>query len=265
MMPLFVLIAVPLICRRLTDRPTSQSQPRRPQPAFVPWLNGAILAGMVAFAGVHTAQVIDRQPQAEMQSFPARAVAFLQTQPPSVPIFNHYDWGGYLVWKLYPATRVFIDGRADLYGERVLNQFADTYQFKGDWQQTLQRWNIDTVLVPPSSALATGLRSSPEWTVAYEDSQAVVLRAPPHAFGAERCPFAAGMQESTPLGAFAGYYEWDQLGVNLSADARTQVPERHGPSNRLGNLFRYLLFFRRAERYGPSLEIVARGRRTGHR
>ncbi len=113
-------------------------------------------------------------------------MAFLQTHPPSGPIFNHYDWGGYLIWKLYPTTRVFIDGRADLYGGQLLDQFAETYQLKGAWQQTLQRWNIDTVLVPPGSALATGLRSSPGWTVAYEDSQAVVLSAPPHAIQTAR-------------------------------------------------------------------------------
>ena len=39
-----------------------------------------------------------------------------------------------------------------------LDQFASTYQFKGDWQQALQQWGIDTVLVPADSALATGLR-----------------------------------------------------------------------------------------------------------
>jgi hypothetical protein len=183
MMPLFVLIAVPLICRQVGDWPASQ-QPRHRSSVFVPLLNSAIVLAMLVFAGVHTAQVIRRQPQAEMERFPARAAAFLQIHPPSGPIFNHYDWGGYLIWKLYPATRVFIDGRADLYGERLLNQFADTYQFKGDWKQPLQQWRIVTVLVPANSALATGLRSSTGWIVAYEDPQAVVLTATSHAIQA---------------------------------------------------------------------------------
>jgi hypothetical protein len=188
MMPLFVLITVPLICQRVGDWPANRSQPVRPAPLSALLLNGVIVLSIAVFAGVHTATVIQRQPQAEMQSFPARAVAFLQTHPPSGPIFNHYDWGGYLIWKLYPSTRVFIDGRADLYGGELhgaklhgamlLDQFADTYQFKDDWGQTLRHWRIGTVLVPPGSALATGLRSSPGWRVAYEDSQAVVLNAP---------------------------------------------------------------------------------------
>ena len=112
-------------------------------------LNGVIVLAMAVFAGVHVAQVIQRQPQAEMQSTsPPAQSHFFRAHPPAGRIFNHYDWGGYLIWKLYPSTPVFIDGRADLYGEQLFDQFADTYQFKGAWQQPLQRWSIDTVLVP---------------------------------------------------------------------------------------------------------------------
>jgi hypothetical protein len=185
MMPLFILIAVPIVCHRVGDWPTSQSeQARSPAlPAFLP--NAAIVLGVVVFAWMQTGDVIRRQPQSELKGFPARAVAFLQTHPPAGAIFNHYDWGGYVIWKLYPSTRVFIDGRADLYGAKLLNEFADTYQLKDNWQQTLRQWRIGTVLIPPDSAMATGLRSSPGWTVAYEDSQAVVLNAPSSATSTE--------------------------------------------------------------------------------
>ncbi|MGA8502771.1 MAG: hypothetical protein WB683_14555 [Candidatus Sulfotelmatobacter sp.] len=175
LIPLFVLIAVPLITTRLGEWPRSDGQ--RPQPVGLSLFNGLILLAMAAFAGVHIAQIIQRQPQVEIERFPARAVAFLQKHPPSGRIFNHYDWGGYLIWKLYPSIPVFIDGRADLYGQQLFDQFAETYQFKGDWQQTLRRWSIDTVIIPADSPLATGLRSSPGWTVSYEDQQAVVLTA----------------------------------------------------------------------------------------
>jgi hypothetical protein len=180
MMPLFVLIAVPLVSARLWNWPLSKSRSQRLQTASHTLVNGAIMLAIVIFAGVHIALVIRRQPQAEMQRFPARAVAFLQTHP-SGRIFNHYDWGGYLIWKLFPSTPVFIDGRADLYGKQLLDQFAGTYQLKGAWQQPLQRWSIDTVLVPADSALATGLRGFPGWIVSYEDSQAIVLSALPNA------------------------------------------------------------------------------------
>src|SRR5260370_5860507 len=155
MMPVFVLIAVPLICQRLRDWPASRSHPLRPPPASPDILNAVIVLAMAIFAAVHVFQVIQRQPRAETQHFPAGAVAFLQSHSPSGRIFNHYDWGGYLIYRLYPSTPVFIDGRADLYGKELLDQFADTYQFKGVWQQTLHPWRAHTVIVPSDSALPT--------------------------------------------------------------------------------------------------------------
>jgi hypothetical protein len=112
LIPLFVLIATPLICQRLGNWPRRDSQALRPQPMLASraWLNAAILLALAAFVGVHTAQVVRHEPQAEMQSFPSGAVSYLQAHPAEAAIFNDYDWGGYLIWKLYPSTRVFIVG-----------------------------------------------------------------------------------------------------------------------------------------------------------
>jgi hypothetical protein len=174
MIPLFILIAIPLIAKRLGSWPRT-TQPSRRNPATRTALNAVIVLSMVIFATVRITQVIQRLPETLARQFPARAVADLESHPPAGPIFNHYDWGGYLIWNLYPSTRVFIDGRTDLYGEPLLHDFADLYQFHGPWQEILQRWRIQTVIVPPDSALATGLRSAPGWTVSYQDSQAIIL------------------------------------------------------------------------------------------
>ena len=207
MMPLFVLIAIPLICQRLGDWPARRPRQLRPPAAGKTLANALILLAMAAFAGVHIFQVIQRQQKAVAQHFPSGAVAFLQTHPPSGRIFNHYDWGGYLIYRLYPSIPVFIDGRADLYGKELLDQFAGTYQFKGAWRQTIERWSIDTVIVPADSALATGLRSSPGWRVPYEDAQAVVLTAPAHA-----TPVLLSACKKIHLTEqFAGYYEGYQI------------------------------------------------------
>ena len=172
MIPLFVLIAVPLIVKRLGNWPPTT---HRAHTRFRTPLNALIVVAMTIFAAVRVAEVIYQQPEAEARDFPTQAVAFLKQHPPAGHIFNHYDWGGYLIWKLYPRTPVFIDGRADLYGPELLHDFSDIYQFKDGWQQILLRWHIQTVIVPPASALAIGLQSAPEWTVAYQDSQAIVL------------------------------------------------------------------------------------------
>jgi hypothetical protein len=178
MMPLFVLIAVPLITKRLGNWPR-RTQRSSPTPSARSLFNAVIVAAMVVFAVIRVAQVVQRQPAAESDQFPVGAVAFLQAHPPSGPIFNHYDWGGYLIWKLAPSTPVFIDGRADLYGADLLHDFADAYQLKGPWRQILRRWRIRTAILPQDSALAVGLRAAPGWIVSYQDSQSIVLTAPP--------------------------------------------------------------------------------------
>jgi hypothetical protein len=177
MIPLFVLIVVPLIAKRLGTWPRSPRSSRHSPSRTA--LNAVILVSMAVFATIRIAHVIHHQPEAEATHFPAGAVAFLQHHPPAGPIFNHYDWGGYVIWKLYPSTPVFIDGRADLYGQPLLHDFADAYQFKDSWQPILEHWHIQTVVVPPDSALATGLQSAPGWAIAYQDSQAIILTKRP--------------------------------------------------------------------------------------
>jgi hypothetical protein len=245
LMPLFVLIATPLICKRLGNWPQSDSQalPHPPMLASRALFNAVILLAMVAFVGVHAAQVVRREPQAEMQSFPVGAVRYLQAHPADGPIFNDYDWGGYLIWKLYPSTRVFIDGRADLYANSVNNrqddpalfdQFAETYQFKGSWGRSIERWNIRIVVVPTDSALAVGLRSAPGWMVVYEDSQAIILVLATPPLGRQPSGWLSPVRTSQPENLhcghrrhainytsdhFAGYYDGNR-GRDKSSEGR---------------------------------------------
>jgi hypothetical protein len=189
MIPFFVLIAVPILSWPMeywarTDRPRLD-QRRLDRPASrspVPYasvLNLLILLSLLGFVGFQINRAVHRQPQVEAQRFPAGAVAYLNAQQqahqPVGPLFNLYDWGGYLIWKLYPQTPVFIDGRADVYGESLMRQFADTYDLKGDWQKALKQWRIRAVIVLPDSALAVALRHTPGWEVGYSDSHVVVF------------------------------------------------------------------------------------------
>ena len=175
MVPFFVLVAVPVVARSLPSRASRQHSSMRQRPAGFAILNGVILLAMAGFVSLHLVQIIQAQPQAEASHYPTGAVAYLAAHPPVGPIYNHYDWGGYLIFKLYPGTRVYTDGRADLYGDRLMQQRADTYYLMNDWQQSLSQWKIRTVIVPNDSPLAIGLRSAPGWVQSYEDSKSVIF------------------------------------------------------------------------------------------
>jgi hypothetical protein len=229
MIPLFVFIAVPIIANRLRAVPLNHSfPPARARTRTA--VNMAIVLAMAGFAGIHVLGVIEKQAQAETQEFPAAAVQYLQTHALTGPIFNLYDWGGYLIWKQYPSVPVFVDGRADLYGEKFLDEYAATINLKGEWQNTLQRWHVRSVLIRPDSPLAQGLRSEPGWTVIHEDSQAIIFvtaeGAQPPKTGA--VTVVRGMQQITHLSPVASYHVWTvQLNfpTRVRASEGTKVPK----------------------------------------
>ena len=94
------------------------------------------------------------------------------------PVLNAYEFGGYLI---YIGTPPFIDGRADLYGDRFLERYAHTVNLsKPDLlPQILDSYRIGwTLLVPGMPAIAV-LDRLPGWRRLYADKVAVVhLRDP---------------------------------------------------------------------------------------
>ena len=180
--PIFVLVAVPIICGMIQAwlEESGQAGIFAPHPGSLTrakmTFNVLLLAGIVIFTGVRLHYVIGHQAQVEAREFPAAAASFIAKTQPAAPLMNHYNWGGYFIWKLYPGYRVFIDGRADLYGDAFINDFASTYYLRGHaWQSPLASWDIRTVVLPPDSPLIAALQSTPGWRTIFADHQVVVL------------------------------------------------------------------------------------------
>ena len=65
-------------------------------------------------------------------------------------IFNTYDQGGYLAWKLGPERLVYIDGRDTLFGVSRIEMSSALLMDASDsasWQQQVDRYNINTILL----------------------------------------------------------------------------------------------------------------------
>jgi hypothetical protein len=179
--PILALVLVPVLADLaeswLQQRGAGQflQAGRRPPTRRIVLANVLVLVAFSTFTVLRVRQVAASQQQTEAQHFPQAGAAFLSRERPPGPILNHYNFGGYFIWKLYPQNPVFIDGRADVYGDQFMNEFAAAYHFTGDWSLPLRRWDIRTVVLPPDAPLITTLRSSPAWTQIYADSRAVVL------------------------------------------------------------------------------------------
>ena len=178
--PIFVLVAMPGIAAALPaagrdrgEAPTSRKSRDVGHPPFSsrfqPLFNVAVLVLMAVFAFVNWVSLARNQDARVAERFPERAVSFLRAGHYPERIFVYYDWGGYAIWKLYPEYRVFVDGRADLYGDDLLRQSIQTVvEIRTGWRDVLDRWKVEAVLVPPSCALAQALLLDPNWHAAFQ-------------------------------------------------------------------------------------------------
>jgi hypothetical protein len=101
--------------------------------------------------------------QPSSATYPARSVSYLEEHAPGARVFNSYDWGGYLIDNLYPDGRVFIDGRADVYGPGLVRDYVAIAMAKPGWQDLLDRYQVDAVLMPPRTRLSVALRQDTRW------------------------------------------------------------------------------------------------------
>jgi hypothetical protein len=106
---------------------------------------------------------------------PIAAVEFLKSNRLPGPIYNRYGWGGYLIYQLYPDYRVYIDGRADVYGDAFFTETMHVYDGIGNWREPLDKYGVRTVIIDPNVAMSTLLRNDSQWSKVYEDDQAIIF------------------------------------------------------------------------------------------
>jgi len=181
--PIFVLVTTPILSGLIQgwlDRGQASSNSRANIFSLRKMmLNIAILLLLAGFAAGRVIYLAHRQPAEVARLFPQGAVEFLAQNDVPGPILNHYNWGGYVIWKLYPRYKVFIDGRADVYGESGMQEFGHAYYLTDDWHAPIEDWHIRSVLLPCDSPLATALKARGGWDKVYADSQAVILTRVP--------------------------------------------------------------------------------------
>lgn len=108
---------------------------------------------------------------------PAAAVEALKAHHPK-RVLNDLPFGGYLIWRQLP---VFIDGRAELYGEAFEVAYYRALQLKdvSGFLDILKTWEIDAVLLTPSTPAVGLLDHIGGWRRVYADRNAVLhVRTP---------------------------------------------------------------------------------------
>jgi len=111
---------------------------------------------------------------------PIGAVNFVEANNIQGRMFNNYNIGGYLLYRLYPGRKVFIDPRADLYGDQFMKNYLMIIRAEDGWREALAEWHIDYAILQSSDPIRSALPREGDFAAVYDDGRfAVVVRREP--------------------------------------------------------------------------------------
>jgi hypothetical protein len=91
------------------------------------------------------------------------------------PLFNDFNWGGFLIWKLrMPVT---LDGRQNVYGDQRMDRSVVTWSGQPDWASDPDLISARLIVGPVNAPLIQLLRRDNRFRLAYEDKLAAVFVA----------------------------------------------------------------------------------------
>jgi hypothetical protein len=106
---------------------------------------------------------------------PVRATDFVENSRISGRMFNTYHFGGYLIYRLYPKQHVFIDGRADMYGDSFFKDYINIINVGPGWKAAFDKYKIDYVITGKNEPLNQLLQSYGEFRPVFVDQYNTVL------------------------------------------------------------------------------------------
>lgn len=109
---------------------------------------------------------------------PVQACNFVDEHGLVLRPFNSYEWGGYLIYRLWPLVHVFADGRTDLYGDDILGQYLKVARGDEGWRDVLARYDVQMLLIDYRRGASRHFFEDRQWRCVYWDDTALVaLRA----------------------------------------------------------------------------------------
>ena len=186
MIPLFAIVATPITAKVIADwtrREFPQSRLLMIQENISRinstangsiWIVAMMLSAAVLLRSGQTIDAAGKGNVFDKRFFPVEAVDWLETHPPSGHMFNEFNWGGYLLLRLWPQQQIFMDGHTHIYGESLTREYERVILMGTGWEKIFQQYEITWAIIPPNVPLAKELIAQ-GWETAYEDQTAIIL------------------------------------------------------------------------------------------
>lgn len=177
---LWVIVVTPLLALYVQSMAPGFRGKRRRRPMqgrLLSYVNCLFLI-MVLFvyiAEVHIYITPKALAKSQSDAFPIGAVSYLQKHSLPPRVFVSYAWGGYLLWRLFPKYRDFMDSRADtLFDSKILNDYLTAYAGAPAWKDVLKRYRVQEVMIERDAPLTQLLAQDKSWRLVYHDSSSVL-------------------------------------------------------------------------------------------
>ncbi|HWW14442.1 MAG TPA: hypothetical protein VN310_07260 [Candidatus Dormibacteraeota bacterium] len=134
--------------------------------------------------------------------FPVNAVNYLRQHPEPGPLYNAFDWGGFLIWYA-PDYPVAIDGRTDLYGDDLDARFLEIGSGEDSYLTDPYLNGAGIILLQREMPLTALLYRDRRFLKIYEDKLAVMFirqesGAPEQQSGAAAFPLPGSFNHPSP-------------------------------------------------------------------
>lgn len=116
-----------------------------------------------------------KQETAVATYMPVGAADFLVANHIRGRMFNSYQYGGYLIFRLYPAQKVFIYGWVEIYQDGFVQTHDAIQQGRSNWKMLFDRYDIDYVVCESNAALRQLLLQEGRFRLVFDDGTHSVL------------------------------------------------------------------------------------------
>ncbi|MBA7492173.1 hypothetical protein ES702_02722 [subsurface metagenome] len=137
-----------------------------------------ILFAILALCFFHEQRFKSSHLGVEVGLLPVEAAEFIDRVQPAPPMYHVFNWGGYLMWRLYPKYKVFIDGRLDMYVPDVYDEWLSVVLARENWKEIFEKYEINFCLIsqePEWNKLGQTLESDSDWVLIYWDNQSGIF------------------------------------------------------------------------------------------
>ena len=138
------------------------------------WLGAALGVLVIAVGMLHLQTNNAHLRSIVADQYPLGAVAYIHEHHLQGPIFNDFDWGGFLIYAL-PEFKVTIDSRTNVHGQDEIERCLRTWQVWPEWKTDPLLNQANLVIGSPKYALVSVLKLDPKWKVVFDDGVAVVF------------------------------------------------------------------------------------------